>query len=190
MLHYEGGEALEQVAQRSCGCPVPGSVQGQVGWGFEQAGLVEGWPQFTLHILTSMIHFFIRSDPVQCFSWDLLKGFVGWSQERVLAFTFQQAVEVRSSHSSLQRNEERQLAALAPPSLADEGMMAASSGVGDHCIEMSSKATKGIAQGQGQIHQETFPNSIIPARGSAGARLGYRLGKTKSSLDSSLGSDL
>jgi len=25
-----------------CGCPFPGSVQGQVGWGFEQRGLVEG----------------------------------------------------------------------------------------------------------------------------------------------------
>lgn len=51
--------------------------------------------------------FWVPQDPVQCFSWDLLKGFVGWSQERVLAFAFQQAVEVRSSHSSLQRNEER-----------------------------------------------------------------------------------
>ena len=37
-------EALEQVAQRGCGCPIPGSVQGQVGWGFEQPGLVEGVP--------------------------------------------------------------------------------------------------------------------------------------------------
>ena len=35
---------LEQVAQRSCGCPLPGSVQGQVGRGFEQPGLVEGVP--------------------------------------------------------------------------------------------------------------------------------------------------
>ncbi|KAK4816011.1 hypothetical protein QYF61_011001, partial [Mycteria americana] len=32
------------VAQRSCGCPIPGSVQGQAGWGFEQLGLVEGIP--------------------------------------------------------------------------------------------------------------------------------------------------
>jgi len=39
-----GGEALAQAAQRSCGCPLPGSVQGQVGWGFEQLGLVEGGP--------------------------------------------------------------------------------------------------------------------------------------------------
>ena len=28
--------------QRSCGCPLPGSVQGQAGQGFEQPGLVEG----------------------------------------------------------------------------------------------------------------------------------------------------
>jgi len=41
---FEGGEALAQVAQRSCGCPLPGNVQGQVGWGFEQPGLVEGVP--------------------------------------------------------------------------------------------------------------------------------------------------
>jgi len=44
ILHHEGGEALAQVTQRSCGCHLPGSVQGQVGWGFEQPGLVEGVP--------------------------------------------------------------------------------------------------------------------------------------------------
>jgi len=44
ILHHEGGETLEQVAQRSCGCPLPGSVQGQVGWSSEQPGLVEGVP--------------------------------------------------------------------------------------------------------------------------------------------------
>jgi len=43
-LFTEGGKALAQVAQRSCGCPLPGSVQGQVGWGLEQPGLVEGVP--------------------------------------------------------------------------------------------------------------------------------------------------
>jgi len=32
------------VAQRSCGCPFPGSVEGQLGQGFEQPGLVEGVP--------------------------------------------------------------------------------------------------------------------------------------------------
>jgi len=44
ILHREGGEALAQVAQRSCGCPLPGRVQGQVGLGFEHPGLVEGVP--------------------------------------------------------------------------------------------------------------------------------------------------
>jgi len=44
ILYCEGGEALAQGAQRSCGCPLPGSVQGQVGWGFVHPGLVEGFP--------------------------------------------------------------------------------------------------------------------------------------------------
>ncbi|RMC01958.1 hypothetical protein DUI87_21120 [Hirundo rustica rustica] len=37
----EGGEALAQGAQRSCGFPIPGSVQGQVGCGLEQPGIVD-----------------------------------------------------------------------------------------------------------------------------------------------------
>jgi len=41
-VHYEGGAAL--IAQRSCGFPLSGSVQGHVGWGFEQPHLVEGVP--------------------------------------------------------------------------------------------------------------------------------------------------
>jgi len=44
ILHSEGGEALTQVSQRSCGCLLPGRVQGQVGRGFEQPDLVEGVP--------------------------------------------------------------------------------------------------------------------------------------------------
>jgi len=50
MVHCGGGEALAQAAQRSCGCPeelwlpLPGSDQGQVGWGLEHPGLVEGVP--------------------------------------------------------------------------------------------------------------------------------------------------
>jgi len=39
-----GGDALEQVAQGSCGCPLSGSVQGEVGWSSEQPGLVGGVP--------------------------------------------------------------------------------------------------------------------------------------------------
>ena len=36
IFHRKGGEVLEQTAQRGCGCPVPGGVQGQVGWGPRQ----------------------------------------------------------------------------------------------------------------------------------------------------------
>jgi len=32
------------VAQRSCGCLLPGSVQDQVGWSSEQPGLVQDVP--------------------------------------------------------------------------------------------------------------------------------------------------
>ena len=35
----EDGEALEQAAQRSCGCPIPGGVQGHAGRG-------PGWPDW------------------------------------------------------------------------------------------------------------------------------------------------
>lgn len=41
---HEGGEALEQVGQRNCGCAIPGSVQDRVGWGFEQPRVVAGDP--------------------------------------------------------------------------------------------------------------------------------------------------
>ncbi len=40
----EGGKALGQVAQRSCGCPIPGGVQGQVGSDLGQPNLVAGNP--------------------------------------------------------------------------------------------------------------------------------------------------
>ena len=46
-LHYhntEGGETLAQVAQRGSGGPIPGNIQGQVGRGSEQPGLVEDVP--------------------------------------------------------------------------------------------------------------------------------------------------
>lgn len=35
ILFCEDGETLELGGQRSCDCPVPGSVQGEIGWGFE-----------------------------------------------------------------------------------------------------------------------------------------------------------
>jgi len=44
ILYREGGETLAQVDQRSCGCPLPGRVQGQVGWSSEHPGLVEVVP--------------------------------------------------------------------------------------------------------------------------------------------------
>ena len=40
VLLKSGGDALEHIAQRSCGCPIPGGVQGQVGWGLRLPGLV------------------------------------------------------------------------------------------------------------------------------------------------------
>jgi len=42
ILPHESGETLAQAARRSCGCPLPGSVQGQAGRSSEQPGLVEG----------------------------------------------------------------------------------------------------------------------------------------------------
>ena len=38
------GEALEKAAQRGCGRPIPGGVQGQAGCGSGQPGLVVGNP--------------------------------------------------------------------------------------------------------------------------------------------------
>ena len=36
------GDALEQVAQGGCGCPIPGGIQGQAGCGSGQPGLLVG----------------------------------------------------------------------------------------------------------------------------------------------------
>lgn len=43
ILHCKGGETLGKAAWRSCGCPIPGAVQGLAGWGFEVPALVEGF---------------------------------------------------------------------------------------------------------------------------------------------------
>ena len=40
ILYLEDAEALEQITQRSCGCPIPGNVQGQVGQAPWHCGLV------------------------------------------------------------------------------------------------------------------------------------------------------
>lgn len=39
-----GDEAVAQVTRRSCRCHLPGNIQGWIGWGFEQLGLLEGIP--------------------------------------------------------------------------------------------------------------------------------------------------
>lgn len=38
------GETLEQVTHRGCGYPIPGGVQGQTWWGFEQPDWIEDVP--------------------------------------------------------------------------------------------------------------------------------------------------
>ena len=43
----EGGDALEQVAQGGCGCPIPAGIQGQAGCGSGQPGLVVGDPAYS-----------------------------------------------------------------------------------------------------------------------------------------------
>ena len=42
ILDSESGEAQKQIAQRSCGCLIPGGIQGQAEWDFGQPDLV-GW---------------------------------------------------------------------------------------------------------------------------------------------------
>ena len=42
ILYCDNGAALAQTAQRSCGSPFPGDVQGQIGWDPRQLDLVEG----------------------------------------------------------------------------------------------------------------------------------------------------
>ena len=45
-FYSEDGEALEQVAQRGGGCPIPRDIQGQAGPGSELRGLAVGAPLF------------------------------------------------------------------------------------------------------------------------------------------------
>jgi len=40
-FHPEGGEALEQLAQVGCGCPIPGGIQGHIRRGLSNQ-FVEG----------------------------------------------------------------------------------------------------------------------------------------------------
>jgi len=67
VLYCKGGEeALAQVAQRSCRCRIPGSVQGLVGWGFERPVLVEDVPA---HGRGAGTRRSIRSVPTQTVLW-------------------------------------------------------------------------------------------------------------------------
>lgn len=40
-FYYKGDQPLEQIAHRNCGCPMPGSIQSQAGWGFEKSVLAK-----------------------------------------------------------------------------------------------------------------------------------------------------
>ena len=44
IFYLEGGETLQQVAQRGGRCSIPGNIQGHVGWGSEQPDVVEDVP--------------------------------------------------------------------------------------------------------------------------------------------------
>ena len=58
IFYCKGGEALEQVAQRSCGCPFLESVQGQAGWGYQfRAGSKMEW----ISSLTSQLKMFCQA---------------------------------------------------------------------------------------------------------------------------------
>ena len=50
----EGGDALEQVAQGGCGCPIPGGIQGQAGCGSGQPGLMVGDPAHSRGVETRL----------------------------------------------------------------------------------------------------------------------------------------
>jgi len=57
---------LEQVAQRGCGCPLPGSIQDQAVWGFEQLRLGGGVPAYSRGVGTRWSW---RSLPTQTILW-------------------------------------------------------------------------------------------------------------------------
>ena len=50
--YCEGGETLGQVAQQGCGCPLPASIEGQVGCGFEQSFLLGRVSTYSRGVLT------------------------------------------------------------------------------------------------------------------------------------------
>jgi len=50
ILYSDSGEVLTRAAQRRCGCPIPGGVQDQVGWGPGQLGLVGCNPSHSMGV--------------------------------------------------------------------------------------------------------------------------------------------
>lgn len=52
ILYCEVGGTLAQVAQVSCGCPIPGIAPGEVGWGSGQPGLVKGVSAHVRRVVT------------------------------------------------------------------------------------------------------------------------------------------
>ena len=58
-LTKQGGDTLEQVAQRGCGCPfhgcpIPGGTQGQAGYSSGHPGLVVGDPAHSREVETRL----------------------------------------------------------------------------------------------------------------------------------------
>jgi len=54
----------EQFAQRSCECSVTGSVQSQVGWGFEQPDLVKDVPACGMGVGLDDLQWFLPTQTV------------------------------------------------------------------------------------------------------------------------------
>jgi len=50
IFYDEGSETLEQVAWRTYGCPIVGSVQGQVGRSFKQPDVVKDDPAYGIGV--------------------------------------------------------------------------------------------------------------------------------------------
>lgn len=65
-IHFEGGKALAQVVQGSCGHPIPASVQSQVGLAFGQRDLVGDAPGYGREVGT---RWSLRSLAIQTILW-------------------------------------------------------------------------------------------------------------------------
>jgi len=65
-FYSEGAKTLKRLAQRGGRCPIPGDIQGQVGWGSEQHDLVEDVPD---HCRGVGLDDLWRSLPTQSILW-------------------------------------------------------------------------------------------------------------------------